>query len=162
MRVFNEIQRFDHWWLQLINLVIVGSLLYACYQWFVIGKWTASAEGFGQVVALLFIPLSMVFVYALRLETQIDEQGVHYRFSPFHSSKRLIKWEEIAEINVRTYSPILEYGGWGYRISFGKGKAYNVKGNKGIQLLLKNGKKLLIGTQKQMEAQTVIHIYQKP
>jgi TATA-box binding protein (TBP) (component of TFIID and TFIIIB) len=31
---------------------------------------------------------------------------------------------------------------------FGAGKAYNVSGNKGVQLVFKNGKKLLIGSQK--------------
>lgn len=59
---------------------------------------------------------------------------------------------------VRTYSPIREYGGWGFRQALGeKGKAYNVKGNKGIQIQLKTGKNILIGTQKEKDAQQVIN-----
>lgn len=62
---------------------------------------------------------------------------------------------------MRTYSPIKEYGGWGYRITLKNGKAFNVTGNKGIQLVLKSGKKLLIGTQQESEASLVINRYLK-
>ena len=40
-----------------------------------------------------------------------------------------------------------------------KGKALNIKGNIGIQIIFKNGKKLLLGTQKQNEAKMVIETY---
>jgi hypothetical protein len=47
---------------------------------------------------------------------------------------------------------IIEYGGWGIRKTFsGKGTAYNVKGKNGLQLVFKNGDRLLIGTQKAEE-----------
>ncbi|MBX2959059.1 MAG: hypothetical protein KF732_03800 [Flavobacteriales bacterium] len=53
---------------------------------------------------------------------------------------------------VRQYSPLTEYGGWGIRLGlFGKGTAYNVSGNKGLQLEFTNNKKLLIGTNKPNE-----------
>ena len=53
----------------------------------------------------------------------------------------------IATSYVRQYSPLLEYGGWGMRIGlFGKGKAWNISGDKGLQLEFTNQKKLLIGT----------------
>ncbi|MHC4643443.1 MAG: hypothetical protein ACYS32_17515, partial [Planctomycetota bacterium] len=61
---------------------------------------------------------------------------------------RIFTPQDLAEHYPRTYKPILEYGGWGIRCSFtGKGKAYNVSGNKGVQLVFTNGKKLLIGSQ---------------
>lgn len=44
--------------------------------------------------------------------------------------------------------PIKEYGGWGIKGKF-KSKAYNVSGNIGLQLYLKNGRKVLFGTQRQ-------------
>ena len=45
--------------------------------------------------------------------------------------------------------PILEYGGWGIRYSpFGKGWAYNVRGNQGVQLELANGQRILVGSQR--------------
>ena len=53
----------------------------------------------------------------------------------------------IATYYVRQYSPLLEYGGWGMRFGiFGKGNAWNISGDKGLQLVFTNQKKLLIGT----------------
>lgn len=62
---------------------------------------------------------------------------------------------------VPSYNPIREYGGWSYHGSFGKGKVLNVKGNKGIQLEFKDGKKILIGTQKQEDIHNLIEQYFK-
>ena len=56
---------------------------------------------------------------------------------------------ELTKSFVRQYSPLTEYGGWGLRLGlFGKGTAYNVSGNKGLQLEFTDKKKLLIGTNK--------------
>ncbi|MCQ0110186.1 hypothetical protein JGC31_01235 [Zhouia sp. CL16] len=61
------------------------------------------------------------------------------------------------------YNPIKDYGGYGWRIGFrGKGKALNIRGNKGIQIIYKNNKKLLIGTQKPELADKTITTYFNP
>jgi hypothetical protein len=59
-----------------------------------------------------------------------------------------MKWNEVQQCYIREYSPIFEYGGWGWRYSFSNGRAYNVSGKIGLQIVLKNGKRILIGTQK--------------
>ncbi|APG66435.1 hypothetical protein LPB136_06055 [Tenacibaculum todarodis] len=77
---------------------------------------------------------------------------------------RNIPWKEIEKAHVRTYDPITEYGGWGLKggafWNKKNGKAINISGDIGIQLELKNGKKLLIGTQKENEANQVLKTYQ--
>ena len=61
--------------------------------------------------------------------------------------KRRIPLEDLKSVEARTYSPIREYGGWGFR--YGRsGKAYNVMGNRGVQLELKSGERVLLGSQK--------------
>ena len=45
------------------------------------------------------------------------------------------------------YKPLAEYGGWGIKYGF-KGKAYNVSGNKGVKIFLKNGLNIMFGSQK--------------
>jgi hypothetical protein len=68
------------------------------------------------------------------------------RFFPFHRNFKRFAFEDFGEYYAREYRPLLEYGGWGIRC--GKnGKAYNVSGKKGLQIIFKNGKKLLIGSQ---------------
>ena len=163
MRVFEETQRFTQWWLIPIYLFLLGFPLFGSYKWFVLN------ENLGNVgptdwdgIATIFIlfPLLLIVFYFLKLNTVIDERGILYRFSPIHRNSRLVAWKDIEKCYVKQYNPILDYGGWGYKfIGRGKGLAYNVKGNKGIQIEYKNGKKLLIGTQRPEEAQQVIDKY---
>jgi len=101
------------------------------------------------LVTLLFLLLISLFM-ALRLLTTIDDKGISYRFFPFHFKYYHINWDEIEKAEVVQYNPIRDYGGWGIRYSR-KGKAYNVSGDMGLALTLKNGKHLLIGTQKEQE-----------
>ena len=96
------------------------------------------------------IPIAAtVLFFILKLETEVRSDGLYVRFYPFHIRYKKFTPKDLAEFYSRTYKPIREYGGWGIRCSFtGKGKAYNVSGNKGLQLVLTNGKKLLIGSRK--------------
>jgi hypothetical protein len=66
----------------------------------------------------------------------------------------------IEKYEVITYDPILDYGGWGIKYNR-HGKAYNVSGNKGLQLYLKNGKRILIGTQKESELTNFLTLINK-
>ncbi|APZ48188.1 hypothetical protein BW723_16255 [Polaribacter reichenbachii] len=86
---------------------------------------------------------------------------MYYQFFPFHLKLKLIAWQDISKAYVRNYSPISDYGGWGLKggWSSAKGKAINVSGDVGIQLELKTGKKLLIGTNKESEAKRVLATY---
>ena len=44
------------------------------------------------------------------------------------------------------YKPISQYGGWGIKYGF-NGKAYNVSGNLGVKVFLKNGSNIMFGSQ---------------
>lgn len=160
MRVFSEVLRFNQWWIQLINIGLLAFLLFCLYSWYIAKESTGNVmatDTTGQLVVIISIVPVLLLLYTLRLKSSIDEIGLHYQFLPFYFSKKAIRWSEIEKCYVRNYNPIKEYGGWGYRTSLGKkGRAYNVKGNKGIQLEFKTGKQLLIGTQKEDEAQQVI------
>ncbi len=164
MRVFNETQRFDQWWLKLIFLGLIFFVGYSIYQWFfsieAVGN-VGPNDSYGQLIVIVSIFPILILFYFLKLKTEIDERGIQYQFLPFHFSTKKIAWTAIQNCYVRTYNPIMEYGGWGYRTSFGKGSAFNVKGNKGIQVELKSGKKILFGTQKEDEAKQIIQRYFK-
>ncbi|MEX0291453.1 MAG: DUF6141 family protein [Flavobacteriaceae bacterium] len=162
MRVFKEVQRFNQWWMQLVNLSMVLLLGYLCYSWYFSGNTVDDVAPDNWILQLLVIGsigITLLLLLILKLRTEIDNRGIHYQFLPFHRNKKSIPWEEMESCRVRTYNAIREYGGWGFRASFGNGKAYNVKGNQGIQIALKNGQKLLLGTQKMKEAAQVIDRY---
>jgi hypothetical protein len=148
--VFTETQRFNQWWLWLIVAGLNGGLIAAAaiqrFSGRPFGNKPMSDTEFLVVIAVSIL-ISLLFL-SFRLETQIREDAVYVRFFPFHRRFQCYTWEELSKIFVRKYSPIAEYGGWGYRIGWpGQGGAYNVSGNQGLQLEFKKGKKLLIGTQ---------------
>lgn len=90
------------------------------------------------------------------LKTTIDEKGITYCYSPLNLRNHTILWKDIDSAYVRTYRPVMEYGGWGIKYSFRNGKVYNVMGKKGLQLVLKNGRHILFGTQKPEEVKRLI------
>jgi hypothetical protein len=105
----------------------------------------------------LTLTLTSVLFGIMKLETSIDINGISVRFYPFHLKKKHFNWDQLECCFIRTYKPVIEYGGWGIRKTFsGKGTAYNVKGKVGLQLVFKNGDRLLIGTQKAEELQAFL------
>lgn len=163
MKVFKEEQRFTQLWL--IVVIVFSSLvpIFVVIKEYVNNENSFSIGTLLLIVAMILLPLGIIFLF--KLTTRIDEQGIQYQFFPFHLSFRKIGWNEISKAYVRTYDPIGEFGGWGIKFGlFGnkaRGTAVNISGDLGIQLILKNGKKLLIGTQKESEAKSVLETYKK-
>ena len=103
------------------------------------------------------IGLNVLFFFS-KLKTKIITEGVSVVFHPFFTKPKLFRWEDIEKAFVRKYQPLWEYGGWGIRFGM-KGRAYNTSGNKGLQLLMKSGKRILIGTQKSDELDAYLKKY---
>ncbi|MGJ8666670.1 MAG: hypothetical protein ACSHW7_09910 [Patiriisocius sp.] len=160
MRAFNEEQKFRQWWLIAIAVVTFGFIIYSTVS--DLSEFQKSSSTLLSLILTNVIALAVLFlIFFLSLNTEINEKGISYGFWPFQLKLKYIPWSEISKIYVRQYRPIAEYGGWGYRFSKGKhGKAYNVSGSTGIQIIFKNGKKTLIGTQKKNEVESVLKTYQ--
>jgi len=161
MKIFTEQQKFTQSWL--IVLVLISTLI-------PLGMITndyLKNDGTMETTEFLLLALSMLSVlllmFVLKLTTRIDEKGIVFRFTPFHFKPKFIAWQEIDKAYTRSYDPISEYGGWGIKGGLfwkkNKGVAYNVSGGKGLQLVLKNGKKILIGTQKPTAIDSVLKTY---
>ena len=161
MRIFKEEQRFNQIWL--ISLILVSILLTVgiILMTYINDPSSFSTIELLAIIGTLIFASSIIFIF--KLSTRIDEKGIHYKFFPFHWSFKVVKWNDINKAYIRKYDAISEYGGWGLKggslINKSKGKAINVSGDIGIQLELKNGKKLLIGTQKQNEAKSTLDTY---
>ena len=131
--IFKEEQRFTQWWIWLILIITLIMPPLVNPQ---------DSSNYYLIISILILAL----IYFTRLTTLVTKEGLHYRFFPFHFKEKIIKIDEIMTYEQITYNPIFDYGGWGIRYG-SKGKAYNVKGNIGVIILLKNGKKILFGTQ---------------
>jgi hypothetical protein len=90
-----------------------------------------------------------------RLVIEVRPDGVYCRYAPFHRSFRSVGADEIQRHEVRTFRPLVEYGGWGIRCG-PSGRAYTVRGKRGVQLELKGGKRLMLGSQRADELSTAL------
>lgn len=156
MEAFNEKQNFmQSWWPLWLatGAVALGIPLLVKTQ---------TQASFWEVMGPAFAMIGLLFMFIfLNLQTRVDELAVTFSFGLFIGKKRVIKWDEIKEATVRKYNPIADYGGWGNKGNWNKSKrVYNVSGNMGLELILHNGKSIMIGT-KQPEKITAYLKYLK-
>lgn len=145
--LFKETQKFRQWWLWLILAYVLCDALWITIKGINTDKHY-TFEHTGLPLLLLILPVALfLFILSIKLETEIKDDGIYARFFPIHKHYRYYPWTEIEKVYIRHYNPIMEYGGWGLR-GFGKNRALNVSGNQGLQLMMKDGRKLLIGTRK--------------
>jgi len=141
-----EIQRFRSPWLWailiLVNLPVQALGLRQLFGGMTIGDQPAPD---GVMIFIMLIPLTILLLFLCTyLKISYDEERLEIRYFPFQT--RQFSYADIEEMKIITYSPFLDYGGWGIRWNFDSW-AYIVTGNQGISLKMKNGKKYLIGIQ---------------
>jgi hypothetical protein len=145
--LFEEVQQFKQKWLEGLMLAVNTLLIAGFFIATFIYPGNKPESNLGLIAGILFSGLVTFLLKQLKLITQVTAEGIQIRFSPLQTRFHLFRWEDIEQLAIRTYNPLLEYGGWGIR--FGpSGNAYNVSGNVGLQLVLRGNKKLLIGTTK--------------
>ena len=163
MKVYIEEQKFSQP-LVFIGLAIalIVTIFAVANDWQIILE-SSTIKKIGALSGVFIVLLVILLFINLKLKTRIDEKGIYYQFYPLHQSFKIIPWDEISKTYIRNYDAISEYGGWGMKFSLFKkrGKAYTTKGNIGLQLEFRDGKKLLIGTQKKEELQRVLNTYQQ-
>jgi len=156
--IYREVQPFRQFWVWLIILGIAGLMWYALITQLLLQRPFGSNPMPDPVLVIFWLIFGIGFpvgAFSSRLITEVRADGIYIRFFPFHTAFRKTAFDQIQRCYVRTYSPILEYGGWGIR--FGRrGRAYNVSGNRGLQVELVDGRRLLIGSQQPDELLRVI------
>lgn len=145
--VFTETQKFDQWWVWAIlalalipNFIIIGNAINNNIE--LTAKDLLFHNGIMVGVLVLFI--------VMKLKTEVTKSGIKFTYIPFYKTK--IAWNEITSLQMLKYG----FVGYGIRLSFKYGTVYNTKGNKGLAIVLKNGKKMIIGTQKPKELEQAI------
>lgn len=147
---YKEEQKFRQIWIWMLLLLLCGVWIWQLVQQVFMGIPFGNDPAPDFVVILTGIfPIAVIVLFRfLTLETTINENGVFYLFRPFQRKPKQIKPEDILRYEVKEYSPLKDYGGWGIRYGSSKnGKAYNVSGNQGVLFELNNGKKFMLGTQ---------------
>lgn len=157
--LYAEKQKFNQWSLWLLLLGFNSIFIYGIIRQVYLNPTQESnlMPNSGLIFALTISVLITLLFAIFRVDTLIKKDGIYVRFFPIHSKYKYYPWDKMTKSYIRTYSPISEYGGWGLRLNlFGKGKAYSTSGNQGLQLVLKSGEKILIGTQKPDEIMGIL------
>jgi hypothetical protein len=144
-----ERQRFTQPWLWLLVLGVTVIIWGGGFQQLVLGTPFGNNPAPDIVLLIMLILFGIGFpllVLRARLDSEVTTDGIRIRFFPFHIRFREWTFDDIDSVEARTYSPISEFGGWGIRLGC-RCMAYNVKGDQGIQLVLRTGRRILIGTQ---------------
>lgn len=155
--LFTEEQKFTQWWLWLLLLSPFFVFIYSIFApilnetVFAQGNYSFSIIPSFDFWIPFFILLAILLLFQLlKLKTEITSERISMRFFPLFSKQWL--WSDIQKAKVISYG----FVGYGIRISLKHGMVYNVKGNKGLALFLKNGKKVVLGTQRSEELKKVI------
>ena len=97
------------------------------------------------VLALVFGLGFPAFALVVRFITEVRPGWLIIRLYPLRTAR--IDLTQIESAEVREYSAMREFGGWGIRVGQ-SGKSYSAYGNQGVQLRLKDDKRILIGSQR--------------
>lgn len=168
--LYEETQKLDKRFFALviiITIMIIAPLWYGFFYQIVLGnEWGNEPMSDSGLTLLVFIitifcVLILLFAWSHTLKILIDQGTIRYLFNPYINSYKTVHRDQIKMVYVRKYKPVLEYGGWGYRFGFHKGKAYNIWGRWGLQLEFNDGKKLLLGTQNPGELERIIEEWKK-
>lgn len=144
--LFTEKQRFNQWWLWVLLIISSVAPVIILYK-----KFTSSTSTSGSLSALIILLLVIVLFVVLKMKTTITQKNIQLVYFPF--VWKTINIDDIASLEVINYGFV---GGWGIRLGTKYGTVYNTRGNKGLYIKLKNGKQLVIGTQKPQELEKVV------
>jgi hypothetical protein len=155
---YHEVQQFRQIWI----VLIVGFL--AALAWYSFAVQIILGEPFGtnpasDIVVLIILGIFGIafplWFFVMKLEIQVTGTALRFRMYALHLSWKEVPFEHIASVMAVVYKPLREYGGWGIR--FGrKGMAYNISGDRGVQVTLKSGKSFLLGSLRAEELELVL------
>ncbi|MCL6449381.1 MAG: DUF6141 family protein [Armatimonadetes bacterium] len=152
--IYREVQQFRQTWLWIalfpFSLLLASLFGYGMIKQLVLGVPWGDRPMSDTELAIsgpltLLIAIGVPFLlYITKLITVVDPEGIQIRYFPL--LRRTIPFENLKNYRVRTYDAISEHWGWGIRWNK-NGWAYTVSGNRGVELELADGRRLLIGSQ---------------
>jgi hypothetical protein len=139
-----DIQRIKSTWIWIIAIVLNFFTVYGLITQIGLKIPFGSNPAPNLLLIGFFIStlLLLIFLLIIRLKILFTEESVIIEFYPFY--KKVILLTEIKQMEIVTYNPIKDYGGWGIRYGK-KGRAITLSGNLGLSLTLMNNENILIG-----------------
>lgn len=155
--IFFESQKFDRKWIWTIFSILIG---FVCIPfglvWYLVLSMTKHSfiiimVSIGFIPAVILLPIAWYLALICRMDTEVNRDSITVKcsLSPFNRMGVKYPFQDVETMYHRSCRPIKEFGGYGVRWGFGNnGRAFLVSGAEGIQLLLKGGGKVFIGSKK--------------
>lgn len=153
---YKEEQRYTQWWVWLLILLFFAAITLPLWYIFIEDiirrKGSGASAGFdgellfsAVLITIIIVPIILLFK-SIKLETELTSSAVKFRYLPFVRKWRTIEASAIESWSVEKYS-IAKHGGWGMKHRSGRHKSYSVYGRVCLNLKLKDGQIIIIGTQ---------------
>ena len=154
---FHEIQPIRQWWITVLLLVPCGLTLPGLFQQLVLGRPWGTRPLPNMTFALIEAGLVgfVVWIHLVRLETDVRNEELVIRYRWLWRTRR-IPLGQIAQARSMTYSPLADYGGFGVRWGWDGSMIFNARGNRGVEIGLKSGKRIVIGSQRSTDLERAI------
>ena len=101
-------------------------------------------------------------VGALRMLTLVTPIELRISFGFVPTYRRVVAVDAIASIEVVQYHPIRTYAGWGVRFGRDGERIYNARGDRGVRITLRDGTRLLVGSQRPEQFALAIEAARRP
>lgn len=146
---FEETQRFRHSKLWILLVIALIPVMFSV---------SASSHPLSGFISITVILICITLLYFAKLEVKVEDEHVSVRFFPVHFLKaRKISKRDIESFQAEEYSPLKEFGGWGWRwFPFRNKTAYSVSGSECVRLTMENGTEIVIGSGKSQELEDAI------
>lgn len=118
-------------------LYLIIPLFTTCVVVFTVGETPFTWEGIIPSLIVFSIFISGFF-FLLTLKITVDSETISYHFTPFFKRKQ--NWDEIQSVE-----PVqVPFVGYGIRSGTGHGVVYTVGSKKGVKIITKEGKRLVL------------------
>ena len=150
-RLFREEQGFRQGRIRAVLAILPGAFTILLIWQVVLGHVTGRHPLSNGNVIFWTVFLWLIYWRLItgKLVTTVEPGGLAVSFRGLWTVRR-ISFDEIAGVEVVTYDPIADYGGYGIRTTR-RGKAYIAGGDRGVRLTLVKGGKVVVGSQRPAE-----------
>jgi len=147
--VYSECQAFALPWIWVLVIALAAFAWWVGVRQIFLGRPVGSRPGPDGLIVGFWIVIGVLlplFLATSVMLTTVDAEGLKVRVAHGLFPRICIPFDEIVSVEVATYQPLLQWGGWGFRRSAAGDLAYSVGGREVVRVETKEGRFLLVGT----------------
>jgi hypothetical protein len=154
---FREVQPIRQWWITVLLLVPCVVTLTGSFQQLILGRPWGTRPLSNLPFALIEAGLIgfAVWIHLVRLETEVRNGEPVIRYRGLWPTRR-IPLSEIVKARSITYRPIVDYGGFGVRWGWDGSMIFNARGDRGVEIIPRNGKRIVVASQRPADLERAI------